>query len=212
MRLVQAGTAAGGCSANRSAGQALLSDALRIVLLGEWVHLKSVKQLQLTSTAVCHDCRGATYFHIKVASKTPKLLWMSSLSPPRGFQRSGNGARKTSVPPVHIWRLSFSNDFNTKVQNVVLPSTVDLNGVRWPSALGHLVFGTSFDQSLVGVAWPTTLKYLKFGDKFNQPITGVRWPDGLQEIVFGAAFDQAVVGVAWPKGLQTLDLGWAFNQ
>ncbi|CAM9704899.1 unnamed protein product [Choristocarpus tenellus] len=187
---------------------------LGLVASSGFIRAGRINHLQLTSLAVCNECRPRVGFHAKVELDTPAGILASF-----GLLRRRKSNRASRIPALCVngleWDLNelalFSNQRQT-LTIVGLPTDIPqlsvgdrfdrvLDRVLWPTGLQVLRFGDGFNQAVDGVKWPSWLRQHSFGRMFNQPVNGVAWPAEIKELTFGDAFNEAVDEVVWPTGL-----------
>lgn len=173
-----------------------------------------MKQLQLTSTAICKECRQEVPFCIKICEETPDRVWQTERrfeeeENPSGISRKDGTTNNvtSNLPRIPAKRVTKMIFFCNK--KAFSEGGAGLSATILPTELEHLTFTRSFSWNLEGVIWPPGLKRLEFTGIFNSTIDRLvpTLPAGVQELQFGRSFDQDVKHVVWPSGLKKLVLG-----
>uniref|UniRef100_A0A6C0C821 F-box domain-containing protein n=1 Tax=viral metagenome TaxID=1070528 RepID=A0A6C0C821_9ZZZZ len=118
-------------------------------------------------------------------------------------------ARTTEMPP-KVTHLTFGDDFNRSVENVIPSSVTHLTlghyfnqPITIPSSVTHLTFKLHFNQP---VKIPSSVTHVTFGYSFNQPI---EVPSSVTHLTFGPKFNQPI---KIPTFTTHLKFGCYFNQ
>eukprot|EP00913_Durusdinium_trenchii_P033341 g31213.t1 len=112
----------------------------------------------------------------------------------------GPGAFRRPKLATHRPSLVFGDDFDTKLDEIVLPCT-----------LRKLQFGAHFNRSLKNVQIPSSLEELIFGHNFNQSMKGVNLGENLKTLVFGRMFNMSMRSWKIPHSVRHLTLGETYN-
>ncbi|CAK9057763.1 unnamed protein product [Durusdinium trenchii] len=109
-------------------------------------------------------------------------------------------ALQLDLAHTRIHTLVFGDDFDTKLDEIVLPCT-----------LRKLQFGAHFNRSLKNVQIPSSLEELIFGHNFNQSMKGVNLGENLKTLVFGRMFNMSMRSWKIPHSVRHLTLGETYN-
>lgn len=180
--------------------------------------LDTVKELQLTSRAVCESCRRNACFHLNVERGTPRRLFP--------VVRDGRPLRSRGsqhIPAVHVVSLTWNRSARDLAGGLVLPPSLktivfgatfrgSVSDVYWPQRMEKLHFQSKFDRPLDKMKWPQSLRHLVLGRDFKQDVEDIPWPSDRDKMAFRSSFDQPIDSVPWPSMLRTLVITGRFNQ